>query len=151
MRSMNGGPQPRARRRIRIVLAASEPSRRRSLAEDLNSDVFVLCAVEESAEGAISAALAQRPDVFVLTNELHGSPLTAAAKIAAAVPRTKVVVLVDTVDEEDCLAYLLAGACGYVSRGSDAVGLASAVRGVADGLAIVPPTVQRRLLEELRA
>jgi DNA-binding NarL/FixJ family response regulator len=137
-------------RKVRIVLAASELSRRRSLAEGLGSDGFVLCGVEESADGAIAAARSQRPDVFLLTNDLHGS-LVAVARITAAVRRTRVVVVVETVDEEDCLAYLLAGASGYFSVDGDGTALASAVRGVADGLGIVPPTVQHRLLEELRA
>jgi DNA-binding NarL/FixJ family response regulator len=147
---MDDGLLPAMHRKVRIVLAASEPSRRRSLAEDLGSDGFVLCGVEESAEGAIAAALAQRPDVFLLTNDLHSS-LVAVARITAAVRRTRVVVVVEAIDEEDCLAYLLAGASGYLSVNGDGTALASAVRGVSDGLAIVPPTVQRRLLEELRA
>jgi DNA-binding NarL/FixJ family response regulator len=141
---------PGMHRKVRIVLAASEPLRRRSLADDLGSDGFAVCGVEESADEAIGAALAQRPDVFLLTNDLRGS-LAAVARIAAAVPGTKVVVVVETVDEEDCLAYLLAGASGYISVNGDGTALASAVRDVADGLAIVPPSAQRRLLEELRA
>jgi DNA-binding NarL/FixJ family response regulator len=151
MQFMDDGFLPREHRKIRIVLAASEPSRRRSLADDLESEGFVLCALEESANGAIAAAIAQQPDVFVLADDLRGSPLVAAARIAAAAPRTKVVVVVDTVDEEDCMAHLLAGASGYVSVNGDGAGLASAVRGVAEGLAIVPPAAQRRLLEELHA
>ena len=134
----------------RILLAASTTSVRRLLIEDLDGAEFVVCAVEESAERAIEAALAHEPDVLLLANDLPGSGVAAVETIAEAAPRTKVIVVAESVDEDDCLTYLLAGASGYVARETRGAALTSAVRGVVAGLAIVPATAQRRLLQELR-
>ena len=122
----------------------------RSLAADPGCDGFTLCAVEESAERAIIAAIALEPDVFLLVSDLPSSPLAVAAWVARAAPGVKIIVVVENVDEEECLAFLMAGASAYHADDGDRATLASVVRGVAAGLAIVPPSAQRRLLEELR-
>jgi DNA-binding NarL/FixJ family response regulator len=136
-------------RELRLVLAAARTSPLRSLTARLGSG-FVLCAVEESTDAAVAAVMAHQPDVCLLAIDLPEPPLATAARIIEAAPRAKVLVVVDCVNDDDCLDYLLAGASGYVAGDGGRAALAFAVRAVAAGLAIVPPTAQRRLLEELR-
>jgi DNA-binding NarL/FixJ family response regulator len=137
--------------RVRIVLAASEPSLRRSLARDLRGAGFAICAVEDRVPAAIRAVSAHLPDVFVVATDLGESAVIAAARVADGVPRTKVVVAAEAPDEDDCLTYLMVGASGYVGIEAGCASVAAAIRGVVDGQAVVPPAAQRRLLDELRA
>ncbi len=134
---------------IRVLLAASDTPWIRALAGDLGTG-FVVCGVEETAQRAIAAVVAEEPDVCLVTDDLEGAALV-TAKVAQIAPRTKVIVIADCVDPDECLAYLLAGAAGYVARETRGSALAAAVRDVVAGLAIVPPRAQRRLLDELLA
>ena len=135
---------------LRVVIAASEASRRRSLGESLEEEGFVVCASEDDAAGAVEATVREEPDACLVADDLAGSALVATGKIATAAPRSKVVILSASIDEEDCLKYLLVGASGYVCGDTDRPDLADAVRAVVSGRAVVPPQAQRRLLEELR-
>jgi DNA-binding NarL/FixJ family response regulator len=137
--------------RLRLVLAAPNASRRRRLAEALRSEGFVLCGIAESEHGAVAAAVSHRPDLFLLAGDLHGSPLKAAGHIAATLPRAKIVVVVDRMDEDECLAFLLAGVAGYLVDKGDSSAVASALRSAAAGVPTVPAAAQRRVIEELRA
>jgi DNA-binding NarL/FixJ family response regulator len=148
---MRASSSPRANSGIRIVVAASHASVSRSLTQDLESEGFAVCSAEESAPRAVESALAHQPDVFLVTADLQGSAVLAAATITERMPQTKVVVIAEPPDEEDCLMYLLVGASAYVGAGIDRGSLASTLRGVVAGQAIVPPAAQRRLLDELGA
>ena len=107
---MEGAPCTRGNREIRIVLAASRTSSLRSLAANPGCDGFTLCAVENSAERAIIATIALEPDIFLLVSDLPSWPLAVAAWITRAAPGVKIIVVVENVDEEEWLAFLMAGA-----------------------------------------
>jgi len=151
MRLMGVIRGPERERRIRVVLAASDSTLRRSLAGELESGAFVICAVEDRAVRAVDAVLAHAPDVFVVGTDLADSAVIAAARVAEGLPRTKVVVVTEAPDEDDCLTYLMVGASGYVGIETGCASVAAAIQRVAGGQAVVPPAAQRRLLEELRA
>jgi DNA-binding NarL/FixJ family response regulator len=150
-RDAGGLSHPDGEQVLRVVVAIPNGPDARPLAEDLSASGLVVCAVEHGAERAIEAAFAHRPDVFLVAAELPGSAVIAVAAVAGRMPRTKVVVLADCPDDDDCLTYVLAGASGYLPTGTGAMALASALRSVVAGSAILPPTAQRRLIEELRA
>lgn len=134
---------------LRVAVAASEAGLRSSLIDDLERSGFVVCAVEDDASHAIDATLREAPDVCVLAADLRGSAVVATGRIADAVPRSKVVIL-GSLDDDDCLTYLLVGASAYIRADAGRDDLAAAVRAVVSGQAVVPPRAQRRLLEELR-
>ncbi len=140
----------RARDELRVVVAASEASLRRSLGENLEEAGLAVCASEDNAAGAVEATVREEPDACLIADDLAGSALVATGKIADAVPRSKVVIVTPSVNEDDCLTYLLVGASGYVRADNARPDLAAAVRSVVSGRAVVPPQAQRRLLEELR-
>ncbi len=135
---------------LRILVAASEASLRRSLGADLEEAGFDVCASEDNASGAVEATVREEPDACVITDDLAGSALVATGKIAQVVPRSKVVILTASLDEDDCLTYLLVGASGYIRADNGDRDVAAAVRAVVSGRAVVPPQAQRRLLEALR-
>ncbi len=137
-------------RSIRVVLAASDPSLGRVLADALEDGGLVVATVETSAPEAIEAVSVHEPEVFVVATDLAGSAVIAAATVAARTPVTRVVVVADAPDDDDCLTYLMVGAVGYTGAATDCASLAASVREVAAGRAIVPPGAQRRLLDEFR-
>jgi DNA-binding NarL/FixJ family response regulator len=147
---VDASAQDRGKRSARVVVAAADPDVRGVLARELDDAGFTVCAAEDGADGLIAAASRQAPDACVFTSDLGQSGLIAMARLSAASPRTKVVVVASD-DEYDCLLYLLAGASGYIEAKAAHRTLASTVRSVVAGLAIIPPAAQRRLLDALRA
>jgi DNA-binding NarL/FixJ family response regulator len=137
-------------RALRLVVAAPEAGVRRTLIHDLEAAGFAVCALEQDASGAVEATIREEPDACLVAADLPGSAVVATGRIAEAVPRSKVVVLAASLDEDDCLTYLLVGASGYIRVDAGGTDLAAAVHAVVSGRAVVPPHAQRRLLEELR-
>ena len=135
---------------IRVVVAASD-SLRDSLREEVERAGFTMCALEGDAAGAVQATLREEPDVCLVAADLPGSAALLTGQIAERRPQTKVVVVAASVDEDDCLTYLLLGASGYLRANAGCGDVADAVNGVVSGAAVVPPSAQRRLLEELRS
>lgn len=135
---------------LRLVVAAPEAMLRRSLIDDLDEAGFAVCALEDDATRAVEATVREQPDACLVAADLPGSAIVATGRIADAAPRSKILILAASVDEDDCITYLLVGASGYIRADAGGPDLASAVRAVVSGRAVVPPGAQRRLLEELR-
>ena len=136
---------------VRVLIAAPDASFESSLREQLLARDFTLCATARDAHGAVAIALSEQPDVCVLVAELPGSAVVATAEITHRLPRTPVVILGPTGDEEDCVTYFMAGASGYLDRDIPPDALGIAIRTAAAGQPLVSATVQRRLLDELRS
>jgi DNA-binding NarL/FixJ family response regulator len=147
---VEGGVRSRGRQ-IGIVLAAPQLGPWQSLVRKLDREGFVFFSAEESIERAVSATLLYEPDVLLVADDGPASSLAAIAQVTHARPQLRVVVVAESVDEEECLAYVLAGASAYLSHDAGLAGLTSALRSVAAGLAIVPAAAQRRIFDELRA
>ncbi|WP_157250232.1 helix-turn-helix transcriptional regulator [Nonomuraea typhae] len=73
----------------------------------------------------------------------------ATRRIRAAHPGIQVVVLTTYSDDESVFAALGAGACGYLTKDTDAETLARAIAIVSGGQAYFDPDVQRRLAREV--
>jgi DNA-binding NarL/FixJ family response regulator len=109
-----------------------------------------LTVVGEAADGlqAISSATEHRPDVVLLDVRMPGlDGVTAAGRIRAALPRTRIL-MVTTFDlDEYAYAALRAGADGFLVKDAPAAEMLVAIRGVLRGDAMVAPSVTRRLLD----
>jgi DNA-binding NarL/FixJ family response regulator len=109
-----------------------------------------VCAEVESAEQAIRAAKREQPEVCLVGRSIIGDGIRAARGIRRAAPTAAVVVVADTIDADDLLDAVRAGAIGYISAEDlHAAGPLRIVRAAANGEAIVPRAMARRLLEEL--
>ena len=109
-----------------------------------------LTVVGEAADGiqAIDAAAEHRPEVILLDVRMPGlDGVTAAGRIRAALPATRIL-MVTTFDlDEYAFAALRAGADGFLVKDAPAAEMLVAVRGVLRGDAMVSPSVTRRLLD----
>jgi DNA-binding NarL/FixJ family response regulator len=96
--------------------------------------------------GAVTQAAELHPDVVLMDLNLpDGSGIDATREILAAAPRTRVLVITMSTDDDAVVAAMRAGARGYVVKGSGRADLLHAVQTVASGGAVFSPTVAERL------
>jgi DNA-binding NarL/FixJ family response regulator len=139
----------RPERAVRVLVADDHPLTRLGILHALG-DGFEVCAEAGDAESAVAAALREEPDICLLDVGMPGNGIWAAARIAALVPRTAIVMISAALDDDTLLAALRAGAVGYLPKEKAFTRLPEALRGVLDGEAAVPRDVTARLLGELR-
>ncbi len=101
-------------------------------------------------DGAVRAAARLRPDVVVMDIRMPGMDGLEATRRLVAQPAEAPRVLVLTTFDLDEYVYeaLRGGASGFLLKGAPADELVRAVRAVAEGDALISPSVTRRLLDE---
>jgi len=121
--------------KIRVLLADDHKLVRAGIRALLQTvaDVEI---VAEAADGreALSLIAAHHPDLALMDITMPGlNGLDATARIGRTFPRTRVVILSMSADEDSVLKALRAGAVGYVVKTADPAELGLAVRAVARG------------------
>ena len=134
---------------IRVVVVDDQALVRRGFAMvlDHQSDIDVVAEAGTGIE-AIEATMEQRPDVVLMDirmPEMDG--LTATATILERADWPLKVIILTTFDPDEYVYRALeAGASGFVLKDIPPEDLAPAVRTVADGGALLDPTITRRLI-----
>ena len=135
---------------IRVLVADDHVPTRAGVRAVLEEDGFELCAEAGDADGAVAAALRERPDVCLLDIRMPGGGIAAAARISTALPETAIVMLTVSRDDADLFDALRAGASGYLLKDIERGRLPGALRGVLAGEAPLPASLVARLVEEFR-
>jgi DNA-binding NarL/FixJ family response regulator len=137
---------------IRVALADDQELVRSGFAAllDAEDDIEV---VAEAANGrqAVRVAAQSKPDVLLMDirmPELDGIEATRQIAANPALDGVHVVILTTFELDEYVFEGLRAGAAGFLVKDTDAAELIRAVRVVADGEALLSPTVTRRLISE---
>jgi DNA-binding NarL/FixJ family response regulator len=133
---------------VRLLIADREPTRL-GIRMALNGTVEV-CAEAGDAEQAIRAAKREQPDVCLVGHDIPGGAITAVRGVSRAAPSAAVVLLTHSHDVDDLLESIRAGAIGYVPGAVDAERLRRVVKAIAANEAVVPRSMVRELLLELR-
>jgi DNA-binding NarL/FixJ family response regulator len=136
---------------IRVLVADDQAMVREGLRMilDLEDDIEV---VGEAGDGqaALRAVAEHRPDVVLMDIRMPGmNGLEATERLLhGGRPGPRVLVLTTFGEDEYLYAAMRAGASGFLLKDSPRATLLHAVRTVADGSALLDPSLTRRLLEE---
>lgn len=135
---------------IRVVMADDHAPMRSRIRKALEDGGCVVCGEGASAEDAIRLTLEHRPDVAVLDIHMPGNGIHAAQQISRGAPETAIVMLTQSIDDDDLFDSLRAGASGYLLKNTDPDALPGALRQVLAGEAAMPPRLVTRILDEFR-
>jgi DNA-binding NarL/FixJ family response regulator len=138
---------------VRVMLVDDDALLRSGLRAILSSD-DAIDVVEEAENGrlAVQRAPHRRPDVVLMDvrmPELDG--IAATGELLAATPEAKVIVLTTFETDEYILGALRAGASGFLLKRSSPEQLIAAIHTVAEGEALLSPSVTRRLIDRVAA
>jgi NarL family two-component system response regulator LiaR len=106
----------------------------------------------EAADGheAVAAAERLRPDVILLDLLMPGlRGLDVIPRVLAAQPACRILVLTSFAEDQNVLAAMQAGAAGYLLKDMLRADLVRAIRQAADGVPVLHPEAQRKLVEHL--
>jgi DNA-binding NarL/FixJ family response regulator len=134
----------------RVLLADDHPPTRAGVRMALERGGIEVCAEVASAEGAVEAALRERPDVCLLDLNMPGGGASAASHITARLPQTVVLMLTVSREGEDLLESMRRGADGYLLKDMNPEKLPVVVRAALAGEAALPRELTGHLIEELR-
>ena len=135
----------------RVVIADDHARTRARIRVALEAGGCEVCAECATAEEAVQAAMDLLPDVVLLDIHMPGNGIRAAQQIGRAQPQVAVVMLTQSLEDEDLFDALRAGASGYLMKGSNPAQLPAALRAVLAGEAALPRSLVTRILEEFRA
>ena len=92
------------------------------------------------------------PDVAVMDLKMPGlTGVETTLQMSSIAPRTRVVVLTISVDDEDVMAAVMAGACGYLLKDSSIDQLIAGIRAAASGESLISPQIAAKVLQRLRS
>jgi DNA-binding NarL/FixJ family response regulator len=133
---------------LRLLVVDDHPVFRMGMTALLGSlDGIEVVGEAESADEAVAASQAQRPDVIIM--DLHlgdSSGVEATRRIAADQPAIGVLVVTMLDDDDSVFASMRAGARGYLLKGAAPEEIERAIRAVANGEVLFGPGIAARAL-----
>jgi len=134
-----------------VLIADDDDLMRAGLAAVLSSDTSVdVVGMASTGRQAVERTLRLAPDVVLMDvrmPDLDG--IAAARELSRVAPNTHVLVLTTFEQDDYILASLRAGASGFLLKRTPPEQLISAVHTVAEGAALLSPSVTRRLIDHL--
>ena len=138
--------------RVRVLVVDDDEEFRNGLAELLTLHGLEVVATARDARDAIDVSRMLRPDVVLMDVHMPGANgIEATPGVLQAWPETKVVMLTVSGDGTDVLEALLAGATGYLVKGTEPGALVAGIRAAAAGDALLSPGLATTLLGRVQA
>jgi DNA-binding NarL/FixJ family response regulator len=134
----------------RVLIADDHPPTRAGVRLALERAGFTICGEAWTADDAIEQAVREKPDVCLLDIHMPGGGISAASAIADRLPRTAIVMLTVSQEDQDLFDALKAGAAGYLLKTTDPDRLPHALEGVLRGEAALPRSLVMRVVAEFR-
>ena len=136
---------------VRVVLADDHAPLRGRIREALEAGGCEVLGEGATADEAVELCHRHHPDVALLDIHMPGSGIRAAREISSSLPETAVVMLTQSVEDDDLFDSLRAGALGYLLKDTDPRALGGSLRGVLAGQAPMDARLVSRVLDEFRA
>jgi DNA-binding NarL/FixJ family response regulator len=133
---------------ISVILVDDQPLLRKGFRMVLEEEPDIVV-VGEASDGTAALDLARRrhPDVVVMDVRMPGMDgIEATRAIVAAEPRSRILILTTFDLDEYAFGALRLGASGFILKDVLPLEFVRAIRSVADGDAVIAPSVTRRLL-----
>jgi DNA-binding NarL/FixJ family response regulator len=136
---------------VRVLIADDQTLFRSGLARLLGEDPrMTICGQAADGTDAVAKSLALKPDVILMDLKMPGMDgVEATAKIVAAQPGTKVLILTTFDTDSFVLQALKAGASGYVLKDAEPAAIASSIMAVLSGEKVMAGAVANRVLDML--
>jgi DNA-binding NarL/FixJ family response regulator len=132
--------------RLRVVIADDQPLMRAGFRAVLEATGEIEVVAEAGdGEEAVAAARAHRPDVVLMDIRMPGVDGIEATR---RLPGQRVLILTTFGLDDYIIAALRAGASGFLLKDVEPEQLVDVVRIVAEGEALLAPSVTRRLIEQ---
>jgi DNA-binding NarL/FixJ family response regulator len=110
--------------------------------------------VGEAPNGQTALRLAAElaPDVVIMDLNMPGlSGVETTRHLTGIAPLVRVVVLTISIDDDDVMDAVMAGACGYLLKDSSIEDLIAGIRAAAAGESLISPQIAAKVLQRLRA
>jgi DNA-binding NarL/FixJ family response regulator len=138
-------------RQVRVLIADDHAPTRADLREAVEADErFVVVAEASDGAGAVEAALRERPDLCLLDIRMPGSGIAVTRELTTRLPETKVVMITVSLDDDDLLNALRAGAVGSMLKDTDLDRLPYALMDALHGGAAIPRRLVSKVVAEFR-
>jgi DNA-binding NarL/FixJ family response regulator len=135
----------------RVVLVDDHDLFRTGLVTLLTEQGVQVVGEAGTGEAALRVVREVAPDVVVMDLNMPGiSGVEATREITTVAPRTRVVVLTISADDNDVVDAVMAGACGYLLKDSSIQQLIAGIRAAAAGESLISPQIAGKVLELLR-
>jgi DNA-binding NarL/FixJ family response regulator len=138
---------------VRVVLVDDQDLFRTGL-RTLLEDQDGVQVIGEASDGAQAVRLVAdaAPDVVVMDlNMPTMSGADATRQITAHSPLTRVIVLSVSDQDADVMDAIVAGACGYLLKGSSIENVVAGIRSAAVGASLISPAIASKVLQQVRA
>ncbi len=137
--------------KITIAVVDDHPLMRDGIVATLQGSAeFDVIATGGSADDAVRIANERSPRMMLLDLSMPGSGLDAAKTICVAYPSIKVMILTVSEREDDVIAAMSTGVCGYILKGISGSDLIATLKAVSLGETYITPNLAARLLSKSR-
>lgn len=137
--------------KITIAVVDDHPLMRDGVVATLQaSGDFDVVATGGSGDDAIRIANSIQPRMMLLDLSMPGCGLEASKLICAAHSSMKVMILTVSEREDDVIAAMSTGVCGYILKGISGVDLIATLKAVSLGETYITPNLAARLLSKSR-
>jgi DNA-binding NarL/FixJ family response regulator len=109
-----------------------------------------VCAEAGEANDAIRLAQREQPEISLIGLDLPGDGMVAIREICGVAPHTAVIALAASLDADDLMACVHAGAVGYLPGSIPAASLRRVIAAVRAGEAVIPRAMVLVLVRELQ-
>jgi DNA-binding NarL/FixJ family response regulator len=145
------GALPDGVKRPRLVLVDDHTLYRRGLARLLACHDMEIVGEASHGRAAVQLASELRPDVIVMDLSMPlMSGVEAITQIVGADPEARILVLTVTMEDDEVLDALLAGACGYLLKDAGTDEVLAGVHAALAGDTMISPRIAGRLVARLR-
>jgi DNA-binding NarL/FixJ family response regulator len=145
-------PVPTERPEIRVLVAEDHDLFRQGLCLLLEREGMTIVGQADNGIAAVELTTSLLPDVVLMDLDLPLlSGIEATRRIAEVSPVTHVLVLTISGHETDVVEALLAGASGYLLKGTSPESLVRGIRSTTEGNSLLSPGIAAKLLDRVRA